>query len=530
MRAFRSHIAGLCLGVCGALSSGVASAVDCPVYPSPGILLIDWPTTHTGSGNVSRTSSPCGGATINGEFTLTGGPYTDMGAAVSAAATQIAIRYAGEDNIEVSKIADSGTSLTYCVVLDTGPPANALRSVRLNQNLTATPCEPPPGEDEMCGGNGVTPGEEVTEEQRGLDMWTTFRVRATEWGGPSGAASQVPDCVPMGGPGTTDGCTLTGVYKAGPGLDKDEGGTYEFLANVRLGGGWCSPGAEEPQEEEVQDFPVGEDCNTSAAANEYCHSNEDPENEGDDCGWYNDVLVCTDRTDEDECWVNDDGSRYCGENAPMPPVPDNGTGGVPAEPDDEIIDPDTGNEYDYYDGDTVGGSSRPPGDSGANPNRPGSTNPSTEPTPVVDVGDGDGDGDGEGDGDESVGGGGDCDVAPTCEGDVIDCAILDQEWRARCPDELSDEDLLGEFGESFGEGEHEGFGSGTEIEIPEGLSADGWLGGGAECLSDFVLELGGDLPDVEIPLSEWCEWMSIIGMLVMVSAYLSAGRILFGVI
>lgn len=78
-----------------------------------------------------------------------------------------------------------------------------------------------------------------------------------------------------------------------------------------------------------------------------------------------------------------------------------------------------------------------------------------------DGGDGDGDGDGDGGGpggpggpggdgdcqgddcgDGSAGGGGNCQAPPTCDGDEIQCAILQQQWLQRCPS--------GEIGELTG--------------------------------------------------------------------------------
>jgi len=147
---------------------------------------------------------------------------------------------------------------------------------------------------------------------------------------------------------------------------------------------------EPPPTEPVNPAPEGENCVTSDAGVEYC----DADSYGENCGYVNDNYVCLGKTDPDECWVNADGSRLCGESAPSPPVPDNGTPGQKATPTDTVQSTGPGgtsNTYNYYNSTVVAGSSRPAGDSGANPNRPDSYNPSTEPTPTVGAG-----GEGEG--------------------------------------------------------------------------------------------------------------------------------------
>lgn len=83
------------------------------------------------------------------------------------------------------------------------------------------------------------------------------------------------------------------------------------------------------------------------------------------CGWLNGGFVCLNDVADSGCKVFDDGSRVCGDSAPMPPVPDNGTAGVEAEPDD-TFETDVG-DRDYFDDETVAGSSRDPGGSGDNP-------------------------------------------------------------------------------------------------------------------------------------------------------------------
>lgn len=123
----------------------------------------------------------------------------------------------------------------------------------------------------------------------------------------------------------------------------------------------CSAGQEPTDDEEFQ----RESCTTTSGGNELCISKD-----GENCGWLNGEFLCLPQIDHDGCDVFSDSSRLCGPDAPTPPVPDNGTPGQPADPDDVIQSTDSnGNEttYNYYNNNTVGNSARPPGNSGDNP-------------------------------------------------------------------------------------------------------------------------------------------------------------------
>jgi len=200
-----------------------------------------------------------------------------------------------------------------------------------------------------------------------------------------------------------------------------------------------TPPPETPVAEETLD---GENCITSSAGVEYCDSDA----YGENCGYVNDNFVCLGKTDGGECWINPDGSRLCAEGAPMPPVPDSGVPGTPATPDDQVRHTNSNgvtNNYNYYNTTTVAGSSRDPGDSGADPNNPASTDPRTESSPVTEQGSG-GTGEGEGTG-ASASGGASCEDPPVCDGDPVGCALLSQQWRTRCTD-ITAEDALAAMG------------------------------------------------------------------------------------
>lgn len=117
----------------------------------------------------------------------------------------------------------------------------------------------------------------------------------------------------------------------------------------------CSPGQEDS---EVP--PPSETCVTSAAGNELCSADG-----GDSCGWFNDEFVCFKRIESDGCQAMQSGGRLCGPDAPVPPVPDNGTPGQPAPPDD-VVNIEN-NITNYYNNTTVSNSHRPPNSSGDNP-------------------------------------------------------------------------------------------------------------------------------------------------------------------
>lgn len=207
------------------------------------------------------------------------------------------------------------------------------------------------------------------------------------------------------------GCKVRDYVSWGKGVGTNEeaDGTFHWDMLVRRTGDQCS--AEDPQATapgqplETDPEPIAEAdhdgkerCRTTAAGTEICTGNP----YGENCGYFNGEAVCLGKTDPDECWVNGDTSRWCGSNAPTPPVPDNGTAGTKATPNDKVVaqgPSGTTNVYNYYNGGSVAGSSRAAGDNGANPNRTTSTNPSTGTIGTVDEGGGSGNGTGDEPGD-----------------------------------------------------------------------------------------------------------------------------------
>lgn len=115
----------------------------------------------------------------------------------------------------------------------------------------------------------------------------------------------------------------------------------------------------------LENGPRGEKC-IEGGDNEWCMSEQGKKN----CGFLNGNFTCLSSVEPDGCDVFPDGSRVCGPVAPTPPAPDNGTPGVPAEPDKELQVTHVNNQtttVNYYNSTTVNNSARDPGTSGDNP-------------------------------------------------------------------------------------------------------------------------------------------------------------------
>lgn len=224
-------------------------------------------------------------------------------------------------------------------------------------------------------------------------------------------------------------------------------GARDWLVRYQFTGLECDDELEQDETE------IPPDCETditgSVACPEYtsekCHTNngltwcEGIDNKKN-CGFANDKYVCLDSLQPDKCFAMADGSRLCVEGAPTPPVPDNGTPGVKATPDGNMqtcTGAGSCTQHNYYNSTTSTGSSRDPG-TGSNSDGSGTVGPGGVPG-----------GTGAGTDEEGAGtasGGLTCDAEPTCSGDPIQCAQLQQQWRTRCPDGPTDAQLLEAIG------------------------------------------------------------------------------------
>jgi len=310
-----------------------------------------------------------------------------------------------------------------------------------------------------------------------------------------------------------DGCTVTDARATGPGMDKDGAGTFNFLFFVETGAGTCSGGGGDPTPPETPAVePSGEVCVTSAAGVEYCNGPY-----GENCGYVNGKYTCLGKTDSDECFVHTDGGRLCGESAPVPPVPDNGTPGVRATPTDTVSQQSgatAGTTYNYYNSTVVAGSARDPGTSGANPNRPNSTDPATGsggtgeyPEPPT----------GEASGGET------CAAAPTCtHDDPVQCAQLMQQWRARCTD-VTSEEALAAIGATEAEIAGDLSAGIDPIDMGE-WSADGQMVGGA-CPAPVSITIMGQTLSMDI-WQRGCDMALLFAPFVLAMGYFAGAMLL----
>lgn len=118
-------------------------------------------------------------------------------------------------------------------------------------------------------------------------------------------------------------------------------------------------------------------------------------------------------------------------------------------------------------------------------------------------------------------GGTGCDSPPSCSGDAIQCAILEQQWRTRC--DLDGTDANVQAGQdAIADGDN-GNTVGTDIvDIQGQLSTQGSVSAG--CLADqsFAIPVVGNFT---IPWSSLCGTLEIMGWVVMAFAWAFAARI-----
>lgn len=235
-------------------------------------------------------------------------------------------------------------------------------------------------------------------------------------------------------------------------------------------------------------------CITSSSGR-YCATASSEKN----CGTVNGQSVCVQDVPSNNCVAMDGGAVACASSA-APPVPDNGTEGVPAEPDAVLKDA-AGNTVNYYSSSTV-------------------SNSSSSVTTNGDGGEADGDGDGVVDEEEEEGsasGGESCDEQPSCDGDPILCAVLEQQWRTRCPDGPTESELEAEFTSEAPAAE----------EVSVGSFSENRIGAVGVCPEEASFTLFGE--SYELPFFEpVCNLMELLAPLFMIIGYLVAVRIAIG--
>lgn len=242
---------------------------------------------------------------------------------------------------------------------------------------------------------------------------------------------------------------------------------------------------------------TAEKCAGSGYQLEFCAGPQS----GDNCGYVNDTYTCLPKAQPDKCFVGVDGSMLCAEGAKLPPRPDNGTPGTPANPDDQLVTVgDTTTTYNFYNSTTVAGSSRPT-PAGSNPDGTGVT-PSQG-------------GEDEEEGTGSATGGEGCSAPPSCSGDAILCASLKQQWLARCPAAVTDAEIGALLGPN------DAIGS-ADTDLSAALSETRIVGSVGECPAapSVTFPVYGT---IELPFITWmCAYAVRLSPFVMMMAYMSA--------
>lgn len=308
-----------------------------------------------------------------------------------------------------------------------------------------------------------------------------------------------------------------GAFKAGKQPFKRLGpsGQRDWYVQYQFTGLPCDAEPEQPPLDETPIDSDREHCKTGPGGLTWC----DSPTQDSDCGYFNDKYVCLKSLQPDKCFTHTDGKRLCAEGAPSPPVPDNGTPGKKAEPDDQITSCTGENSCsvnNYYNTTTNSGSSRPTG-TGGNADGSGGVGPGGTAS-------GDGTGEGEEEGGGTASGGATCEAAPVCDGDPIACAQLQQQWKARCVDVEVTQTAIEE---AFGMTEKEASGDisgGSPITIGS-LNSDGGFTAAA-CPTGSTISVMGQSIDLDI----WeyaCQLALLFAPITMLIGYLSAARIVF---
>jgi hypothetical protein len=196
---------------------------------------------------------------------------------------------------------------------------------------------------------------------------------------------------------------------------------------------------------------------------------------------------------------------------------------LPATPDGSVTVNNT--TVNYFSSGTVAGSSTPP--TTGNPTNGDPIDDGDEEPPC--------DPETETCGDGSVEGGESCDVPPTCTGDALQCAIIDQSWRTRCVEELDPAEMVAAVGltDADGDGVEEGNGEGlpgagdAAIDVMEDFDSGGWLSSRA-CPASYNVDLGDWGGNISVSLADACWFFQAIGSLVLVLAAYTAARIVVG--
>ncbi len=248
---------------------------------------------------------------------------------------------------------------------------------------------------------------------------------------------------------------------------------------------------------------------------------------GTHCGYYNDEFLCLNKTPKDGCQRTADGALLCDADASTPPAPSTDTDRQVKATPDGTVDANYSNAagtasnnatYNYY----TSGTAAAAANASSLPQTGTATGGTGTATGSSGFSDGDGEGDEESEG--SVTGGASCAALPVCEGNAIQCAIVEQQWRSRCTD---DDGLQAAVQSGFTEGELDGTALVIEGDpVSVGMSSnEGPLSGGS-CPEELSISVFGQSLDLNI----WgpaCTGASLFAPIVMAMAYLFAGLLVY---
>jgi hypothetical protein len=250
--------------------------------------------------------------------------------------------------------------------------------------------------------------------------------------------------------------------------------------------------------EEYQEYPLPENATCWQGTAELLCVDPVPRF-GKNCGTVDGEWVCVQSVPTGTCVFVAGGGLACEASAPV--QPDIGDGETPATPaaqfkGDSPVEGGSATTVNYYTSSQVSNSQTVVTGSG------GGAGPG-------------GDGDGEGEGGGSGTASGDCGTPPACEGDAIQCAILEQSWWSRCEDVLT----VGEL-----ETLEEGVGMPVVESVDVGALDPGLFGASAAtCPAPIEVEVYGQVK--QIPYDFFCDLAVMVKPLVMILAYLAGAMI-----
>lgn len=134
----------------------------------------------------------------------------------------------------------------------------------------------------------------------------------------------------------------------------------------------------------------------------------------------------------------------------------------------------------------------------------------------------------------SVSGGGTCDASPSCDGDAISCAILQQQWSTRC--ELQKHDDSTDLGSKLANGQDPMAGQlptpgkADQVDMSSKFSNVDDMGFVAQCLPDIdlALPLPGGSSNLHISTAPLCDIGKLLGYLNMLSTLMLCAYMLKG--